>query len=60
MKNILGTLIMAGSAGVAQADMVTRTVDYQIDGDSFKQMRMFFDETLAGGTISSQPERNKP
>lgn len=45
MKKILGTLVMAGSAGLAQADMVTRTVDYQIDGEPYQGM-LVYDDTV--------------
>lgn len=45
MKKILGSLIMAGSAGLVQADMVTRTVDYQIDGESYQGM-LVYDDTV--------------
>lgn len=41
MKKILGTLVMAGSAGLVQADMVTRIVDYQIDGESYQGMLVY-------------------
>lgn len=45
MKKLLGTLVMAGSAGLVQADMATRTVDYQIDGESYQGM-LVYDETV--------------
>lgn len=41
MKRILGTLLMAGSAGLVQADMVTQAVDYQIDGETYQGMLVY-------------------
>lgn len=41
MKKILGGLVMAGSAGLVQADMITRTVDYQIDGEPYQGMLVY-------------------
>lgn len=43
MKRILGTLLMAGSAGLVQAQMVTQTVDYQIDGQTYQGMLVYDD-----------------
>lgn len=43
MKKILGTLVMAGSAGLVQADMVTRTVGYQVEGESYQGMLVYDD-----------------
>ncbi|MFA5677914.1 MAG: dienelactone hydrolase family protein [Pseudomonas sp.] len=46
MKKTLSTLmVLAGSAGLAQADMVTRTVDYQIDGETYQGMLVYDDAT---------------
>lgn len=41
MKKLLGTLVMAGSAGLAQADVVNRIVDYQIDGEPYQGMLVY-------------------
>ena len=45
MKKTLSTLTLAGSAGLAQADMITRTVDYQIDGEAYQGM-LVYDEAV--------------
>lgn len=45
MKKTLSTLMLAGSAGLAQADMITRTVDYQIDGEAYQGM-LVYDEAV--------------
>ena len=43
MKKIISTLVMAGSAGLVQADMVTRTVDYEIDGEPYQGALVYDD-----------------
>src|SRR5690606_35257732 len=43
MNRLLTTLILAGSASLAQADMATRTVDYHIDGEVFQGLLVYDD-----------------
>ena len=41
MIKTLGALILTGTASLAQADMITRTVDYHIDGEVFQGMLVY-------------------
>src|SRR5690606_5424084 len=43
MNRLLTTLILAGSASLAQADMATRAVDYHIDGEVFQGLLVYDD-----------------
>src|SRR5690554_7620531 len=45
MNRLLTTLILAGSASLAQADMATRAVDYHIDGEVFQGL-LVYDDTV--------------
>lgn len=47
MNRLLTTLILAGSASLAQADMATRTVDYHIDGEVFQGLLVYDDSVTA-------------
>lgn len=43
MKKTLSSMIMLGAAGFAHADMVTRQIDYQIDGQTYRGMLVYDD-----------------
>lgn len=43
MKKTLSTLMMVGAASAAQADMVTREVAYEIDGEAYQGMLVYDD-----------------
>lgn len=43
MKKTLSTLMMLGAASAAQADMVTREVTYEIDGQAYQGMLVYDD-----------------
>lgn len=43
MKKTLSSMIMLGAAGLANADMVTRQIDYQIDGETYRGMLVYDD-----------------
>lgn len=43
MKKIFTSLVMSGAVGLAQADMVTQTVDYEIDGQPYQGLLVYDD-----------------
>lgn len=43
MKKTLGAMILAGAAGMVQAEMVVKTVDYEIDGEAYQGMLVYDD-----------------
>lgn len=43
MKKTLGAMILAGVAGMVQAEMVVKTVDYEIDGEAYQGMLVYDD-----------------
>src|SRR5690606_9943942 len=45
MKKTLTTLLMTAPVGLAQADMITHTVDYEIDGEAYQGL-LVYDEAV--------------
>jgi dienelactone hydrolase len=45
MKKTLPALLLAGAAGLVQADMIVKTVDYEIDGQAY-QGKLVYDDSI--------------
>jgi len=45
MKKTFTTLLMTATVGLAQADMITHTVDYEIDGEAYQGL-LVYDEAV--------------